>query len=199
MSPDHPLALAILRDAATPIAAPSANPSGGISPTSADHVLDGLSGRIEAVIDGGPCAVGLESTIIGTSPPRLLRPGGVPREAIAACLGADLQDWQDGQDGHIEAPGQMLSHYAPQSALRLEVTQARGDEILIGFGPVSGRFNLSDSGDLREAAANLFAVLRDGDALARETGKSLAAAPVPQIGLGAAINDRLTRAAAPRH
>jgi L-threonylcarbamoyladenylate synthase len=189
--PEPAMARDLVARAGCPVAAPSANISGKISPTTADHVLDGLSGKIAAVLDGGPCAVGLESTIVGGNPVALLRPGGVPVEAIEACLGQALAS---AEEGAVTAPGQLASHYAPQAALRLNASEARGDEVLIGFGDVAGEMSLSASGDLIEAAARLFAVLHAADA----TGRAIAVAPVPDHGIGRAINDRLRRAAAPR-
>lgn len=192
--PAHPVAQALLRAFGGPLAAPSANPSGRISPTRPDHVLDGLSGRIAAVLDGGACAVGVESTIVGLAgPAALLRPGGIPAEAIEAVLGHPLAAAGDG----ITAPGQLASHYAPAARLRLDVVTPDPDEVHIGFGPVAGDLTLSASGDLVEAAANLFHVLHEADRRAGAGGR-IAAAPVPHHGLGLAINDRLRRAAAPR-
>ncbi|MDJ0627894.1 MAG: L-threonylcarbamoyladenylate synthase [Rhodobacter sp.] len=190
--PDHPLARDLLRRVARPVAAPSANPSGRISPTSAHHVLSGLNGKIDAVLDGGTCPVGLESTIVATQPrPTLLRPGGLPAEAVEACLGARL-----GVAGsEITAPGQLASHYAPNARLRLDANAANPGEALLGFGPVEADLNLSPTGDLVEAAANLFHHLHTLDA--RHPG-AIAVSPVPDRGLGRAINDRLRRAAAPR-
>jgi L-threonylcarbamoyladenylate synthase len=191
--PAHPLAQALLRAFGGPVAAPSANPSGKVSPTRARHVLEGLGGRIEAVLDGGACPVGVESTIVGLAgPPALLRPGGLPAEIIEDCLGAPLA----AAEGGITAPGQLGSHYAPDAALRLDATEAGPDELLIGFGPVAGEMTLSATGDLVEAAANLFHALREADA--RAAGRGIAVAPIPDRGLGRAINDRLRRAAAPR-
>ncbi|MBL9052284.1 MAG: threonylcarbamoyl-AMP synthase [Tabrizicola sp.] len=194
--PAHPLAQKLLRAFGGPVAAPSANPSGRISPTRADHVLDGLSGRIAAVLDGGPCAVGLESTIVQADPdPTLLRPGGVPREALEACLGQPLSIGGDGVKP--TSPGQLASHYAPEAALRLNATVAEPGEILVGFGPIKGPLTLSETGDLIEAAARLFHALREADRLAGLQGR-IAFAQIPETGLGLAINDRLRRAAAPR-
>lgn len=191
--PEHPLAQALLKAFGGPVAAPSANPSGRVSPTRAAHVLEGLSGRIEAVLDGGACPVGVESTIVGMArAPALLRPGGLPAEAIEACLGAPL----GAPTGGITSPGQLGSHYAPGAALRLDVTGPGPDELMIGFGPVAGEMTLSATGDLVEAAANLFHMLREADAKAGN--RSIAVAPIPDHGLGRAINDRLRRAAAPR-
>ena len=194
--PAHPLARALLRAVGRPVAAPSANPSGRVSPTRAAHVVDGLSGRIAAVLDGGACAVGVESTILGLDgEPRLLRPGGIPAEALEAALRAPLRT--GGDAARPNAPGQLVSHYAPGAAVRLNARAAETGEILVGFGPVKGDLTLSAAGDMVEAAANLFHVLREADGLAGPQGR-IAFAPVPDHGLGRAINDRLTRAAAPR-
>jgi len=190
--PAHPTALALLRAAGVPLAAPSANPSGKLSPTTAAHVAAGLGGRIAAILDGGPCAVGLESTILGLDPPTLLRPGGLPAEQIEALTGPLAA-----AGAAITAPGQLASHYAPNAPLRLNATEAHPDEILIGFGPVAGPLTLSATGDLTEAAANLFAILRAADHLTGPDGR-IAMAPIPDRDLGRAINDRLRRAAAPR-
>ncbi len=190
--PAHPVAQALLEQVGGPVAAPSANPSGRISPTTAEHVLAGLSGRIAAVLDAGPCGVGVESTILGLSgEPVLLRPGGVAGEEIEAVLGAWLK--RD-ESGAITAPGQLASHYAPEAAVRLNADRAEGDELLLGFGEMACDLNLSASGDLAEAAAALFAALHALDA----RGRPIAVAPIPERGLGVAINDRLRRAAAPR-
>ena len=176
-----------------PIAAPSANPSGRISPTTAEHVLAGLSGQIDAVIDAGKCKVGVESTIVSLiGKPTLLRAGGLPEEALVDCLGEPLHRSKAGDT--IEAPGQLASHYAPKARVRMDAETAATDEFYIGFGPVPGSISLSATGDLTEAAANLFATLHKADA----TGRPIAVAPIPEIGLGQAINDRLRRAAAPR-
>jgi L-threonylcarbamoyladenylate synthase len=193
--PAHPLAQALLRAFGGPLAAPSANPSGRVSPTRAAHVLDGLTGRIAAVLDGGACAVGVESTIVGfDGGPTLLRPGGLPVEALEAALGGPLRV-HDGKA--ISAPGQLASHYAPEAKVRLGVTQAEPEEVLVGFGAVPGALTLSASGDLVEAAATLFDTLRRADTMAGPGGR-IAFAPIPETGLGRAINDRLRRAAAPR-
>lgn len=194
--PAHPLAQSLLRAFGGPVAAPSANPSGRVSPTRADHVLDGLSGKIAAVLDGGPCAVGLESTILLPDPsPVLLRPGGLPVEALEAALGQPVGHGGDG--AKLTAPGQLPSHYAPEAVVRLGATEARPGEILVGFAAIPGRLTLSGTGDLVEAAARLFHILREADRLAGPFGR-IAFAPVPETGLGRAINDRLRRAAAPR-
>jgi L-threonylcarbamoyladenylate synthase len=177
-----------------PVAAPSANPSGRISPTTAAHVVAGLDGRIAAIVDDGPCGVGVESTIVGLSgeTPILLRPGGLAQEDIEAVLGHPLQ-MRDASDP-LTAPGQLLSHYAPRAKVRLNVTTPDPAELYLGFGTMSCDLNLSDSADLVEAAANLFGHLHQLDAM----DKPIAVAPIPEHGLGAAINDRLRRAAAPR-
>lgn len=195
--PAHPVARALLTAFAGPVAAPSANPSGRVSPTRAAHVIDGLSGRIEAVIDGGACAVGVESTILSLDPPQLLRPGGISAEALEAALGRALPTGGNAQKPN--APGQLASHYAPAAPVRLEVQTPDADEVHVTFGtdPAPGQLTLSARGDLTEAAANLFQILREADRLAGP-GRRISFAPVPERGLGRAINDRLRRAAAPR-
>lgn len=191
--PAHPVAQTLLGRSGLALAAPSANPSGRISPTTADHVLAGLGGRIAAVLDGGACGVGLESTIIGlTGAPVLLRPGGLPAEAIEAALGHALA-LPDGDAG-ITSPGQMTSHYAPGAPVRLNAAAPGPGEVFLGFGDMPCDLNLSCSGDLVEAAAHLFGHLHRLDAM----GRPIAVAPIPETGLGLAINDRLRRAAAPR-
>ncbi len=195
--PAHPVARALLSAFRGPLAAPSANRSGRVSATRPEHVLEGLGGRIEAVVDGGPCDVGIESTIVGlVGQPTLLRAGGIPVEALEACLGKPLAT--GGDASRPSAPGQLLSHYAPAASLRLEATEAGENEVWIGFGRVPGHegLNLSATGDLTEAAARLFHLLRLADARAK--GGRIAVAPVPDRGIGRAINDRLRRAAAPR-
>lgn len=192
-APSHPVAQAILAAFGGPVAAPSANLSGRISPTTAAHVQAGLSDRIEAIVDGGASGVGLESTIVDlTGTPTLLRPGGLPAEAIEAALGRPLARHEAGATP--TSPGQMTSHYAPAAAVRLDAPSARPGEVLLGFGRVECDLNLSPAGDLTEAAANLFAHLHTLDA----TGRPIAVSPIPETGLGRAINDRLRRAAAPR-
>ena len=178
-----------------PIAAPSANPSGRVSATTAAHVLDGLSGKIDAVIDAGPCPVGVESTIIGCwDVARMLRPGGVPAEAIEDVLGVSLAPAPDADAP--TAPGQLKSHYAPGLPVRLNVDAPDAGELFLGFGPgPNAAFTLSPASDLTEAAANLFHALRLLDGM---EGTAIAVAPIPEVGLGRAINDRLLRAAAPR-
>jgi L-threonylcarbamoyladenylate synthase len=181
--PAHPAMQVLLRAVGRPLAAPSANASGSISPTRAGHVLKSLGGRIPLIIDAGRTERGLESTIVAATggPLRLLRPGPIAVEAEHAT------------GSRIEAPGQLASHYAPSKPLRLNATSAERDEYLIGFGPVAGDASLSPSGDLVEAAARLFDLLHQADASAKPR---IAVAPVPNEGLGQAINDRLTRAAA---
>lgn len=192
--PEHPVARTLLAEFDGPVAAPSANPSGKISPTTAEHVDKGLSGRIDAILDGGACGVGLESTILGLAgTPTLLRPGGLPVEALEQALGEELAIHQTGDP--LTAPGQMTSHYAPGASIRLNATTLNAGEMLLGFGPVEATMNLSPAGDLTEAAANLFHHLHAMDALGPET---IAVSPIPDHGLGRAINDRLRRAAAPR-
>ena len=181
--PAHPAMRELLVAANRPLAAPSANASGSISPTRAEHVLKSLGGRIPMILDAGPTAVGLESTIVAVGTDgslRLLRPGPVD-------LGLSLET-----GGGIEAPGQLASHYAPAKPLRLNATEAEPDEWLIGFGDVAGHATLSASGDLTEAAARLFDALHEGEAV---PFARIAIAPVPKEGLGLAINDRLKRAA----
>lgn len=201
-APDHPVARALLRAAGRPIAAPSANVSGRISPTTAAHVEGELDQRVAMVLDGGRCGIGIESTILDLSgdTPRLLRPGGVPAEEIEAELGP-LAPPPVGVQISPRAPGLLRRHYAPGRALRLNARTVGGDEALLAFGPeVPGTahsltFNLSPSGNLVEAAGNLFAMLR---ALDEAPGYSaIAVVPIPDQGLGRAINDRLRRAAAP--
>ncbi|MGR3291308.1 MAG: L-threonylcarbamoyladenylate synthase [Paracoccaceae bacterium] len=192
--PAHPLAKSLLNRFAGPVAAPSANLSGKISPTQAGHVLAGLDGKIAAVLDGGPCPIGLESTIVGLLPdPVLLRPGGLSAELIEDCLGQSLA--VQGQQDTPNSPGQMASHYAPNASMRLNATKRRQGETLLGFGKVESDLNLSPASDLTEAAANLFHHLRKLDA--RKVEK-IAVSPIPDHGLGRAINDRLQRAATPR-
>ena len=192
--PDHPVATAMLAAFGGPVAAPSANPSGRISPTKAAHVLAGLDERIDAVVDGGPCGVGVESTIVScVGAPTLLRAGGISIEALEACLGAPLLRDED-PDAPV-SPGQLASHYAPNGLMRLNASYAEPHETWLGFGGMNADLNLSPSGDLTEAAANLFGMLHQLDALG---AKYIAVSPIPAHGLGQAINDRLRRAAAPR-
>jgi L-threonylcarbamoyladenylate synthase len=191
----------LLRATGRPLAAPSANRSGRVSPTTAAHVIAELDGRIAAVLDGGPCQVGIESTVLDLSgnEPTLLRPGGVAREEIEAVLGPVAMAGVAG--AAPRSPGMLESHYAPRQPLRRDVVAPRPGEALLAFGPGEAPMGfqevrwLSRSGDLTEAAANLFASLR---VLDRPDVTGIAVMPIPEHGLGAAINDRLRRAAAPR-
>ena len=194
--PAHPVAQALLAEFGGGVAAPSANPSGRISPTSAAHVMAGLSGRIDAVLEGGDCRVGVESTILGfdeTGQAVLLREGGVTAEDITQVLGQPPLTRDAGAG--ISAPGQLASHYAPQGQVRLNATHAEPGETYLGFGDMACDLNLSERGDLVEAAATLFRHFHALDAMG---ATRIAVAPVPEKGLCAAINDRLRRAAAPR-
>ncbi len=206
--PAHATALALLRAVGRPVAAPSANHSGQVSPTTARHVLDGLAGRIAAVLDSGPCQVGVESTVLDLSgeQPLLLRPGGATVEAIEALIGPVRRGTPHavaGLAGTPRSPGLQVSHYAPDAPVRLNATVARPDEALLAFGPppqgAGALFQLSTARELTEAAANLFVGLHDLDARVIQLGLSgIAVMPIPEQGLGLAINDRLRRAAAPR-
>ena len=199
--PAHPVARRLLKAVGLPVAGPSANRSGRVSPTTAAHVAESFSGarsKLAAILDGGACEVGLESTVVDLSGPKavLLRHGGVPREAIEHLIGRLGKP----SGGPLRGPGQLKSHYAPRLKLRLKA-KPRPGEAFLAFGRVprgvdgSAVLNLSSRRDLAEAAANLFAMLR---ALDRPKFKAIAVAPIPERGLGAAINDRLQRAAAPR-
>lgn len=195
--PSHPVALALLKAAGRPIVAPSANPSGRISPTTAEHVRRHLKDKVAMVLDGGRCKVGVESAVVSflDDGPRLLRHGGVPKAEIEKVLGHAIA--VESHSARPHAPGQLLSHYAPHAELRLNAEAPRHGEAYLGFGPLHahGPWTLSASGDLVEAAASLFGLLHEIDAsgVAR-----IAVAPIPHHGLGEAINDRLLRAAAPR-
>jgi L-threonylcarbamoyladenylate synthase len=199
--PDHPIAQALLEAVQRPLAAPSANRSGRVSPTRAEHVEADLGEGVALILDGGPTAHGLESTIIDArgDDPVLLRSGAVPVETIEAVLGRPVLR-EAGSQTHPSSPGQLASHYAPQARVRLTATDVREGEALLAFGPGAPAtagpvINLSPTGDLTEAAANLFAALR---ALDKTGARTIAVMPVPEHGLGEAINDRLRRAAAPR-
>ena len=199
--PAHPLALALLRAAGRPLVAPSANRSGRVSPTSATDVMAELYGRIAAVLDGGRCPIGIESTVLDLcgAVPRVLRPGGLPRETLETVLGPVTTTGTSG--GAPRSPGMLESHYAPGRPLRLDARDAKPGEALLALGPEPAPPGfrevhwLSRSGDLTEAAANLFALLR---ALDRPEFTGIAVTPIPEHGLGVAINDRLRRGAAPR-
>lgn len=194
--PAHPVMLDLLRATGLPLAAPSANRSGAVSPTSAAHVLDSLGGRVDLILDGGATAQGIESTIVVLRPDgswQILRPGPIEEARISAVLGTAQGVMTPQSSAAIEAPGQLASHYAPGKPVRLCADQAAEDEFMIGFGAVPGDVSLSPSGDLAEAAARLYAALH---AAAAAPHQRIAVAPVPHIGIGVAINDRLARAAA---
>lgn len=200
--PSHPAALDLLERVKAPVAAPSANLSGGISPSTAAHVAEYLGAACDMILDGGPCESGIESTVIDCRPARpvLLRPGPLTPEQIIDQTGIVLQISKPVEQ--IEqpvSPGQIESHYAPRASVRINAEDKRQDEIYIGFGPskvgVIPDFNLSEQADIIEAAANLFAVLHEADA---QGTAAIAFAPIPMAGLGLAINDRISRAAAPR-
>lgn len=190
--PAHRATLALLDASGLPLAAPSANRSGGISPTTPEHVAQSLGSAVAAILDGGACPQGLESTIVALREDgawHLLRHGPIPEEELVAVLGppAPLSD------ARIEAPGQLARHYSPGKPLRLDAEHAEEDEFLIGFGAVSGDCSLAANGDLAQAAARLYACLHEA---AASRQRRIAVAPIPQQGIGAAINDRLRRAAA---
>ena len=191
--PAHPAMRALIRESGRPLAAPSANRSGAISPTRAEHVLASLNGKIRMILDEGPTSEGLESTIAAPEAGsiRLLRPGPVTAAMLEKASG--LRVVTGAEPGKIEAPGQLESHYAPSKPVRLDALQAEKDEYLIGFGLMPCHINLSPEADLHEAASNLFAALHLADASAEQR---IAVAPIPSDGIGAAINDRLRRAAA---
>jgi L-threonylcarbamoyladenylate synthase len=191
--PAHPAMRALIRESGRPLAAPSANRSGTISPTRAEHVLSSLNGKIRMILDEGPTSEGVESTIVAPEADRirLLRPGPVTAAMLEEAT--RLPVVTGAENARIEAPGQMESHYAPSKPVRLNALRAEKDEYLIGFGLMPCHMNLSPDADVREAAANLFAALHIADASAAER---IAVAPIPNEGIGAAINDRLRRAAA---
>jgi L-threonylcarbamoyladenylate synthase len=198
--PAHPVAQALLEAFGRPVVAPSANRSGHVSPTAAAHVMGDLRGRIDLVVDGGPCTVGVESTIVSClGAPSLLRPGGLAREEIERVLGHPLALAAVPDDDAPLAPGMLSSHYAPRAAVRLNANAPRAGEALLAFGPAPAHagpmLNLSPRGDVLEAAANLFSHLRALDA---SGAHHIAVMSIPHDGLGEAINDRLARAAAPK-
>ena len=194
--PAHPDARRLLRTAGVPVAAPSANRSGRLSPTTAAHVVEDLGDAVAVILDGGPCAIGLESTVLDLSGPRrtILRQGGIAQEEVEAALGEKVMV-AGTDDTAPKSPGMLTSHYAPSLPVRLGATDRRPGEALLGFGPdcPDAVLNLSERGDLVEAAANLFACLHDLDG---PDYRGIAVAPIPETGLGRAINDRLRRAAA---
>jgi len=191
-APSHPAAIALLKETGRPVAGPSANKSGQVTATTAAHVADSLGGALDLILDAGGAALGIESTVVGFDGdrPLLLRPGAIPRGEIEDLIGPL------GAPGNlITSPGQLASHYAPRASLRLNAGATESGEVLLGFGEAPGaRLNLSPNGDLREAAANLFAMLRELD----KSAARIAVSPIPDTGIGEAINDRLRRAAAPR-
>lgn len=194
--PQHAVALALLSEVGRPVAAPSANRSGRVSPTTARHVRQSLGASVDLILDGGPCAVGLESTVVQflDGRARLLRPGGIARSELAGAMAGAFEDVEAGSPLH--GPGQLESHYAPRAVLRLNALSPQPGETYVGFGEFgSGAFSLSPAGNLQEAAANLFRILHEADALGID---KIAVAPIPASGLGEAINDRLRRAAAAR-
>ncbi len=196
-APSHPIAQNLLLESKLAIAAPSANPSGRLSATSASDVAEGLGGEVDLILDGGPCPVGIESTVIGFDGETaiLLRPGALARSELEPITGA----LKSPQQGRVSSPGMLESHYAPNAKLRLDVKTPKRNEAFLAFGPTTAEagtmLNLSPRGDTREAAGNLFAMLRKLDA---SGAASIAVMPIPDEGLGEAINDRLRRAAAPR-
>lgn len=205
--PSHPVAHDLLTATGLPLAAPSANRSGSISPTQADHVLESLDGKIDAVVDGGRSRIGIESTVISfhtanSGRPILLRPGGISREDIETLIGPIDVVNTDETPSILHSPGMLKRHYAPETQIRLNASSAQPEEVLLGFGPSAltgapdGSLNLSETGDLREAAANLFAMMRRLDAMGKE---AIAVTSIPETGLGLAINDRLRRAATPEN
>jgi L-threonylcarbamoyladenylate synthase len=190
-SPAHPVMQAVLEMTAHPLAAPSANRSASVSPTTAEHVIASLGGRIDAVLDAGPCQRGVESTIVAMREDgwQLLRTGPIDERELIALLAAPIEI----SSTRIEAPGQLRQHYSPGKPVRLNARERRAGEFLIGFGTVRGDCNLSADGDLGEAAVRLYACLH---AAAASHQALVAVAPIPDHGIGAAINDRLRRAAA---
>lgn len=191
--PNHPVALELIRKSNTPIVAPSANRSQSISPTTAQHVLDSLGNNVSMILDGGPSLVGVESTIIDLTGKSvvLLRAGGIPMEDIADFLNEPVLI-SGGNPNLPSSPGQMLKHYAPKYETRINVTTPAPDEFMIGFGNIHGHLNLSPSGNLQEATANLFAFMHLAEEQTQFT--KIAIAPIPMEGLGRAINDRIKRA-----
>ncbi|RIA55876.1 L-threonylcarbamoyladenylate synthase [Dichotomicrobium thermohalophilum] len=197
--PSHPIAQKLIQFSRVPVAAPSANRSGRVSPTTAEHVAGDFENVKGLIVNGGRCPGGLESTVVGLAgdAPLLLRPGGIPRDEIETELGEPLHQPEHKPDAPA-SPGMLTSHYAPRARVRLNAQQARPGEVLLGFGPDAPPetiLNLSERGDLTEASANLFGYLRAMDTCRADT---IAVMPIPNEGLGEAINDRLARAAAPK-
>lgn len=191
--PAHPLALELIRATGRPLAAPSANPSGKLSPTTAEQVIRGFAGKVP-VLDGGPCTAGVESTILAVTGDTVtqLRAGALARDEAERAIGQSIAVAEEG--AAISAPGMLLSHYAPNATLRLNAKTVRPDEASLGFGPGDFTLNLSPAAELHEAARNLFSMLHQLDS----SHSRIAVSPIPTTGLGEAINDRLKRAAAPR-
>lgn len=194
--PNHPVALGLIKAAGVPIAAPSANSFKSISPTTAQHVADGLPGKVDMILDGGPCTIGVETTIIDLTSKQIviLRAGGLAKEELESFTGEKILI-SNGDPNHPSAPGQLLKHYAPSLPMRINVKpeDVHPDEFYIGFGKTPGaRLNLSSRGDVTEAAANLFAFMRQAEQ--HTELKGIAIAPIPEYGLGLAINDRIRRA-----
>ena len=193
--PDHPIALELIKTAGVPIAAPSANRSQSISPTTARHVFESLGNKVDMILDGGACKVGVESTILDLTTPQavMLRAGGLAKETLEDFLGEKILISRGNPD-LPSSPGQMLKHYAPRLPMRINVRpeEKRPDEFYIGFAAMDGQLNLSKSGDLTEAAANLFAFMHLAEA--QSEYPAIAMAPIPETGLGLAINDRIRRA-----
>ena len=195
--PNHPVALKLIKTAGVPIAAPSANKFKCISPTTAQHVAESLGNKVDMILNGGPCKIGVETTIIDLTTPHIvmLRAGGLSKEELESYTGEKIY-LSHGDPNKPSAPGQLLKHYAPKIPMRINVTEdeVRPDEFFIGFGPVkNARLNLSPDGNLSEAAANLFAFMREAETHGEYNG--IAMSPIPQTGLGLAINDRIRRAA----
>ncbi len=191
--PNHPVALDLIKAAGLPIVAPSANKSQTISPTTAQHVQNSLGDIVPMILDAGPCAIGVESTILDMTHPQIvvLRAGGLAAEKIEDFLGEKVL-FSDGNPNKPSSPGQLLKHYAPKYTTQINVEQPESDEFFIGFGALDGDLNLSPTGNLEEAAANLFLMMHQAEEQSQKT--KIAIAPIPNIGLGRAINDRIKRA-----
>lgn len=196
--PDHSLTHELIKMLDRPIAAPSANQSGKISPTTASHVAEGLGSSVDMILDGGDCMRGIESTIVTFDEDGviILRPGSITKDMLENACSAKVRNFIASPESTITAPGQLSSHYAPNAEVRLNATSKNAGDYLIGFGDIRGDTSLSETGDLIEAASNLFKALREAD---KTDAKTIAIAPIPKQGIGIAINDRLDRAAAPRN